>query len=161
VRLDLVGASAWLLVTVTLGACNEAEPAWVAEVEAAHASADGAQSESERNEASSRLETAYLEVPVSDDPTLTWVRQDLCVRIGDSALRRGDPEAALLWAERCLGIAKARNVARADLLRVKGEALEGLGKKEQAARALHEALQVNQGLMERALRGEPLEDGSP
>jgi tetratricopeptide (TPR) repeat protein len=148
----------WLLLGCAAAlawGCNADEPGWVQAVQAAHAQADSAHGDAERAAAAEALERAYRAVPSDEDPTLTWVRQDLCVRIGDAALRRGDADAALLWAERGLGLSESSNVARADLFRVKGEALEAQGKKEDAVRALHDALEINQQLMERALTGEP------
>jgi hypothetical protein len=138
-------------------ACEPERPSWVELAEAAHQEADAARTDAEEDAARRRLERAYREVPAGEDPSLTWVRQDLCARVGDMALRRGDAQAALHWAERGLGLVASANLARADLLRVKGQALEVLGKPGAAAAALHEALRLNQELMDRALRGEPVQ----
>lgn len=148
-------------VACLLGACASEEPAWVAVVEAAHSRADGAQSAGERSEASVRLIEAYRTVPEAGGPLVAWVRQDLCARIGQGFLEERQPAQALEWARRGLSLSDATNVARADLLRLSGEALEALGDEEAAAAALHEALKVNQELMERALRGEATEKERP
>jgi tetratricopeptide (TPR) repeat protein len=151
------------LACVALGACQERDegPAWVGAVESAHSAADRARSPDERQTARRALEDAYTEVPQSSDPRQSWVRQDLCVRIGESALDAGQALEALSWAEKGLALSSILNVSRADLLGLKGRALEALGRKEEAASTLHEALVANQALMERALNGNAVDEGQP
>jgi len=138
--------------------CRDAEPEWVRVVETAHSRADAARSAEERAEAFEALQRAYRAVPEGSEVQLVWVRQDLCVRLADAALNSGRPAVALDWSDTGLGLSTLPSVAVADLHRVRGEALEALGRKEEAASALHQALVVNQALMERALRGKNAED---
>lgn len=142
-----------LVVPLCLNACKSEEPAWVQKVENAHAQADSARDPGARVRAQAALEDAYRAVPNSDQRTAIWVKQDLAARLGEASLDSNRYDDALRWVDQGLSLSDELNVARADLLRVRGEALEGLGRKDEAVSALHEALKVNQALMERALRG--------
>src|SRR5690606_15280366 len=128
--LGLATALAW---GVAVLACEPEEPAWVDPVEAAHAQADRARAPAEVASAQAALEQAYAQVPQSSDPREVWVRQDLCARIGELWLARGEPARGLEWVEKGLELSHAITVARANLLGLKGRALEALGQKEQAA----------------------------
>jgi hypothetical protein len=156
----LAGKSVLMLCLAGAVGCREAEPAWMAEVERAHARADQAVAADERHVAFEVLERAYRAVPGGEDPHLFWIRQDLCVRLADTALADGRSDVALRWADTGLGLSAVPSVALADLYRVRGDALEALGRKDEAISALHQALLLNQTLMERALGGNPPGDAT-
>lgn len=143
----------------SISACKES--GWVDELERAHVALDDAETEAQREQALRALERAYAEIPASSEAAANWARQDVCARLADAALRAGDPQKALSWAEEGLLVSPRLNVARAELLRLKGDALEALGQKAKAAIALHEALKANQALMERALDGETTDPERP
>lgn len=151
-------AAVLLVAPLCLNACKSEEPAWVQKVESAHAQADSARDPEARERAHTALEDAYRAVPISDQRTAIWIKQDLAARLGEAALDSNRYDDALRWVDQGLALSDELNVARADLLRVRGEALEGLGRKDEAVSALHEALKVNQALMERALRGKTEQD---
>lgn len=146
---------------VGLLSCQDDEPQWIQELEHAHQSADGARSEEQRAQAAKQLEAAYRTLPATSSEALIFARQDLCARLAELSFERGEPEAALRWATKGLGLSERLNVARAELLRLKGNALEAMGDKPGAVEALHEALKANQALMERALEGKTLDQETP
>jgi hypothetical protein len=119
----------WVALVCAASACATEEPVWMDQVESAHRAADAASSDTERRRAAERLEQAYLSVPADDASTVVWVRQDLCVRIGRAAFDRSELASALRWAERGLELSQVANIALADLLRLQGEALAGLGER--------------------------------
>lgn len=142
--------SSWLLAC---GSTKEAEAErWMDQVEDAHQIADRAATDSaQQGPAERALETALSSAPAGSGAALHWVQQDLCVRLAALNLQQGEPMVTLRWSDKGLALGSQVNIARAELLRLRGDALEALGNKEGAAAALHEALKANEALLKRVL----------
>ena len=140
---------ALMLCSVVLGACAPSpEKEWV---EAARV-ADGP-------ELQPKLQ-AFLDRPVPqgihrDDARV--LRHDAAYRLSRLALGRGEPEAAERIATAALEEGRAEDVFTANLLVARGQALEALGRPVRATLDYHDALLINEALLEAALR-EPDED---
>jgi hypothetical protein len=146
----------WAWAAISLAACSSAKEAdaerWMKQVEEAHQIADRAASDpAQQGAAEQALEDALKLAPVGSGAALHWVQQDLCVRLASLNLLQSEPAVTLRWVDTGLALGTDINIARAELLRLRGDALEALGNKEAAAAALHEALKVNEALLKRAL----------
>ena len=97
---------------------------------------------------------AFLDVPVpqsvnGDDARV--VRQDVSYRLANLALDRGDTDAAIRWAEQGLNEGLAEDVFTANLYVVRGAARQAAGRDIDAASDYHEALLINDALLQRLL----------
>ena len=131
--------------------CSPADPAagrWVESVRAAHAEADA-----DASLAGDGALRRVLEAPVPESVSpedARALRQDSAYRLGRRLLRRGEAPAAEEVADGALAD-PAMDVLTASLLVLRGEAREAQGELREAAADYHEALRVNERLLERAL----------
>jgi tetratricopeptide (TPR) repeat protein len=127
---------------------------WIQQLKRAHAEADAVKSDGQRREALHSLEQALSRLPAGERPGDVWLRQDLLSRLADLELQLGDADKALRRANEGLGYSEATSVPASNLLMTKGRALERLERKAEAVKAYHQALVMNQELMERSLKGQ-------
>lgn len=137
-----------LLLVLALGACSRAQNdrTYARDLAAAHASADRAASDEDARAAIRELQRIFdLPPPPSKEAAL--LRQDAADRIARSYLRLREPQAALLWTQRALAESEEATVLRAALLITEADALEALGRRDEAREALMSALDTNQTLL--------------
>lgn len=127
---------------------------WALTVREAHTLADSAQSEAERRAATSALRHAIQRAPAPGTARLRWVIQDLHFRLAQAMLDSNKPAEAQSTIEQGLAIGSEPTLARANLLALQGKIYEAQARPEQAAKSLHEALLINEALLERALEGQ-------
>jgi hypothetical protein len=161
-------ASLLLGCALALGACSQEEPEqetelvapapqrepgeWLAEVERAHASADTALAAGHPADASAALRAALeLAVPqgVASDHARV-VQQDLWYRLATIDLASA-PAQALLEADRGLALGRGADLFSSNLLTARGRALAALGRDTEAASSYHEALAIDERLLQAAL----------
>ncbi len=148
---------------VILG-CEAAEPpqdaqdgagesgSWLRTARRAHQVADDAKTVEQRGQAVAELEEALQALP-AHAPGVDWVRLDLGARLAQLQLEQGDARSALSWVQRVMPKQPEPSVPAANLLVVAGRAYEQLGNEKQAVESYHQALVMNQTLMERSLEG--------
>ncbi|MCB9611840.1 MAG: hypothetical protein H6722_05220 [Sandaracinus sp.] len=144
--LALVGATACLAV----GCHDDGAAAWLEATRQAHASADAANDP--RVAERVLLEAFEREVPngvAAEDARI--VRQDLAYRMASLALDDDRAEDARRFADRGLQLGTATDVFTANLYVARGQAREVLGDAVGAAGDYHEALIVNEALLDRVL----------
>jgi tetratricopeptide (TPR) repeat protein len=154
-------ACAILCLGALLSACaREAAPvAWLERVRTASDTAEASLRVGDRAAARGKL-LSLLESPPPaglDEDDARSIRQDVCFRLAAIELADGKPAAALAFAERGLSFGRAEDLFGANLHIARGRALEALGADAEAAAAYHEALKINEKLLEQALPtpGEP------
>jgi len=79
------------------------------------------------------------------------VRQDACFRLALLQLQQDRPDQALGWAEYGLELGRGQDLFTANLLVARGHANQALGHDKPAARDYHQALLINEDLMNQAL----------
>jgi predicted negative regulator of RcsB-dependent stress response len=156
------------LISILIGCallcgCGDSEPlpsqsagTWLLAIEQAHARADAASPA-----ARDALEAA-LALPVPAEVKAEHsrvVHQDLLFRLARIELAGGRSVEALTVADRGLTLGRAPDLFAANLLVARGEALETLGRKTEAAASYFEALEINRKLLHDALA--PTDAGSP
>lgn len=152
-------AAVLLLTSFGLGAAacvDDDAGAWLARAKSAHAAADRALSAGDIVAAREAL-ASFAEQPpphgvAPEDARV--VRQDVHYRLSRLALEAGDPDAALRWAEEGLALGRGDDVFTANLYVARGQAREALGQPAEAAADYHEALKINEQLLEVVLEGE-------
>lgn len=157
-RSALALATFTLVGALTVGGCSDdGASAWLAEARAAHALADAAR---QPRVAEVALAEAFARaVPsgvTAEDARV--VRQDLAYRAASIALADERPEDAHRHADRGLALGAATDVFTANLYVVRGQAREALGDTIGAASDYHEALLVNERLLDRLLDGRAEEE---
>ncbi len=147
------------VVVACLATCGSDAPAvYVSAARAAHFAADEAIERGDEAGAREVLEQFFAQPPpasmAKDDARI--VRQDACFRLARLSLA-SDANDALQWAERGLNQGEGNDVFTANLFVVRGQAKEALGREIDAAADYHEALKINDILLERTLNagGEP------
>ena len=143
----------WLLAGAVAGCGPTPEARWLAAAQAAHENVD----EKERRAALD----AFLARPVPagiqrDDARV--VRQDAAYRLARLMLAEGDPEGAETIATSALAEGAKDDVFTANLYVVRGQALEALGHPVRATMDYHDALLINERLLEAALAEDGDED---
>ncbi|HTV17235.1 MAG TPA: hypothetical protein VMG12_01150, partial [Polyangiaceae bacterium] len=125
-----------------------------AELSRAHAELDGAESPAElrRSQAvlTRLLETSGDGLGAND---ARQVRQDLYCRLAETALRLGEPRAALEWARRGIDLDGPPSPFLAQLMALEGDAYEALGEPASAANSYMKALRVHEALLDESLDG--------
>ena len=161
----------WLLLcALALFACADAEqhePAeqatiarperpdaseWLAGVQRAHARADAALAAGHPEGASSALHHA-IEQTVPNELAAEHARvvqQDLWYRLATIDLQSA-PAQALLEAEHGLALGRGSDLFSSNLLTARGRALQALGRDTEAASSYHEALAIDERLLQAAL----------
>ncbi len=130
--------------------------AWLNRAKNAHAAADRAVRAGDLAAASDALADFTEQRPPEDVSAedARIVRQDVHYRLSRLALQRGDAEEARRWAERGLTLGEEDDVFTANLYVARGQAREALGQATQAAADYHEALKINERLLEALLEGD-------
>lgn len=146
-------------LTCLASCARPAAPTYVQEARQQHEETDLALEEGRLDDARHRLR------PLVEQPAPSYVtaadarvlRLDAAYRLAEIELRASDPEAALRWAERGLLQERRRDFFVANLQIARGKALDALGRDVEAASAFHEALVINDELLQATLMG--LQDG--
>jgi len=122
-------------------------------VQSAHARADAALAHGNRAGARALLQAALEQRVPSEIAAehLHALQQDLWFRLSRITLD-DDPEQALLQAERGLALGRHEDLFSANLLVARGRALQALGRDTEAASSYHEALALDERLLQAALR---------
>jgi predicted negative regulator of RcsB-dependent stress response len=81
------------------------------------------------------------------------VRQDVYCRLAETALRLGEPRAALEWTRRGLDLDGPPTPFLAQLMALEGDAWAALGDDASAATSYMRALQVHEALLDESLDG--------
>ncbi|MEM9067948.1 MAG: hypothetical protein AAGE52_05555 [Myxococcota bacterium] len=151
----------WLVLigVVLAAACGEQRSVqdWLQEAQQSHAHADRAMEAGDAAEAT-RVLAAFFDTSAPDainKDDARVVRQDICYRLARIALGEEAPEDAAAWAERGLNQGRGEDVFTANLYVVRGQAKEALGNAIDAAADYHEALKINDQLLDGELSGEP------
>ena len=152
IRLRLTLRSLWLAaaLAVAASACApSAEAEWLAAAEAAHESVDGGGGRAALED--------FLARPVpdgvqSDDARV--VRQDAAYRLARLLLATGDAERAEAAASEALDEGEKEDIFTANLYVARGQALEAQGRPVRATMDYHDALLINEVLLEAALADE-------
>lgn len=154
-------------LALVVGACAQGEPdasgpdaarEWLVRMRAAHARADAALARDQRAIASEVLRAA-LELPTPaalDGHHRRIVQQDLWFRLSGVELASA-PSEALLAAERGLAHGHGDDLFTSNLLVARGRALAALGRDTEAASSYHEALAIDERLLQAAL---PQDEGA-
>jgi hypothetical protein len=120
----------------------------------AHRELDGAQSRDElehsRAELIELLQTAGDGLRPDD---ARQVRQDVYCRLAETALRLGEPRAALEWTRRGIELDGPPSAFLAQLMALEGDALTALGEPSSAAASYMKALRVHEALLDDILDG--------
>lgn len=159
----------WMSFCVALG-CTRQERESVAEAEQsaqwanavrdAHKRADDATTQTQRNDAITALRNAVQAAPPPNSAKRQWALQDLHFRLAQTLVDDGQLREAQVVIAQGLQLTPEPSVTRANLLALQGKVYELEGKAEQAARALHEALLINEVLLEQALEGKVDQKGN-
>lgn len=143
-----------LVACLVLVACGgEDGAAWVAQARSASVRADEALASGDMARAREALTPLVEQAPpraVSPDDARV-VAQDAAWRLARLALADGDGAAALGWVDAGLSRGRRGDVFVANLLAVRGQALEALGRDVEAARDYHAALVINEALLDEVL----------
>jgi predicted negative regulator of RcsB-dependent stress response len=125
-----------------------------ADLSGAHAGLDAAKTPVEL-ESSQRTLTRTLQTLGDElDPTdARLVRQDLYCRLAETALRLGQPRAALEWTRRGLDLDGPPTPFLAQLMALEGDAWAALGEDTSAASSYMRALRVQETMLDESLDG--------
>lgn len=134
--------------------------AWLTQAQDAHREADEAILDNDLETAESILREALVEPPETvHERDARVIRQDLYYRLATVLADRADNNAALEAADRGLALGEAEDLFTANLLVVKGRALEALGRDVDAAGIYFQALEINEALLRQTLRTEDEDPG--
>jgi tetratricopeptide (TPR) repeat protein len=149
-------AALLLLAGALLAGCA-AEPAgseWFLSVQAASEQADRLEAAGDAAGARAALEEALSRPASGVHPgDARALRQDLLFRAGCLELASGRHDAARAQAEQGLALGRVQDVFTANLLILRGRALEAAGDARAAGRDYHDALVINEALLDAALGG--------
>jgi len=135
-----------LLLAAAIGCAPSPEAEWLAAAQAAHESADGATKRAALEDFLDRSVPAGVQ---SDDARV--VRQDAAYRLARVMLTEGDAAEAEAIANDALELGEKEDVFTANLYVVRGQALEAQGRPVRATMDYHDALLINEVLLEAAL----------
>lgn len=147
---------AWLLLSfAALAGCSRTADSgrWIRDVDQAHRQADQALEKNDRAGAVASLQKIVAgEVPGSvafEDARA--VRQDACFRLASIELESDRPGEAFKWADHGLTLGRGQDLFTANLLVARGQALQRQGEEVRAASDYHQALIINEDLLNRTL----------
>jgi hypothetical protein len=125
-----------------------------AELSRVHAELDRARTPGELTQSQrdlrARLESIGDDLSADD---ARHVRQDLFCRLAETALKLGEPRAALEWTRRGLDLDGPPTPFLAQLSALEGDAWAALGDDDSAARSYMEAIRVHDALLDESLDG--------
>jgi hypothetical protein len=120
----------------------------------AHAEADAANGRAELERSQRNLIRTLDTIGVGLDATdVRLVRQDLYCRLAETALRLGEPRAALEWTRHGLDLDGPPTPFLAQLMALEGDAWAALGDDANAAASYMKALRVHEALLNESLDG--------
>lgn len=144
----------WTCVLLAAGCTGRANPdRWMRHALETSRMADRALADEDRATAVGLLKDlartrAPDAVPPGDGRML---RQDACFRLALLRLEQNRPERALRWTDYGLELGRVHDLFTANLLVARGHANQALGHEKSAARDYHQALRINEQLMDQAL----------
>jgi hypothetical protein len=125
-----------------------------AALDSAHAQLDAASSRPELERSQGALRRALDTLGDGPDPSdAHLVRQDLYCRLAETALRLGEPRAALEWTRHGLDLDGPPTPFLAQLSALEGDAWAALGDEASAATSYMQALRVHEALLDESLHG--------
>ena len=143
-----------LVLLSLLAGCSHGAPGWLDRAQEAHLRADAALARGDLDAGRSALrELCDAPVPRTialDDQRV--VLQDAYFRLAEIELADRKPQAALAWADRGLALG-GRDLFTANLLIARGHAREDLGEEVWATTDYHDALVINDELLQKTLGG--------
>lgn len=147
-----------LLFTVLASACSRMDGSsqWIRQAHDANLQADRAIRRGDGESARKAL-VASLDQPVPgtvNPQDSRMVKQDMCFRLSLVEMDAKQPKAALAWAQRGLEIGQQQDLFTANLYVAQGRALEAMGQELEAAEAYHQALKINETLLNQTLESE-------
>jgi hypothetical protein len=153
---SLVLCVALVAVVVLPGCASRSEPReWIESSEASHREADRLAASGDPSGAADALRRAATRpAPAgmsAEDARV--VRQDLYYRLAMGELGASRAHEAVQAATDGLALGQRRDVFTANLLVVRGQAYEAIGDRKNASVDYHEALVVNEALLDTALGG--------
>lgn len=140
---------AWLFAAAPAGCAPSPEAEWFAAAQAAHGSADGGGGRAALEDFLARTVPAEVQ---SDDARV--VRQDAAYRLARLLLAEDDGASAEAVATAALEEGEKEDVFTANLYVVRGQALEAQGRPVRATMDYHDALLINEVLLQAALDGD-------
>lgn len=148
---------AWLILLALLSGCADqgATSAWIEAAERSNHAADTAVDDGNPNQARAALES-FMAVHPPQGVAVADVRmlhQDGFFRLAAIALAQQQPRDALVYADRGLRLGQDVDLFTANLLVVRGQALEALDQKDTAAADYLRALSINEQLLTQELDG--------
>jgi hypothetical protein len=142
-----------LLLLLLACGCSHAAPGWLDHARDAHSRADAALARGDLDGGRSALRELVDASPPGgialEDRRV--VMQDALYRLAEIELSDRKPQAALSWADRGLALG-GRDVFYANLLVARGHAREQLGEDTWALTDYHDALVINDELLQKALQ---------
>jgi predicted negative regulator of RcsB-dependent stress response len=144
---------AWLIAGAVPACAPSPEAEWLAAAQSAHGSVDGGDGRDALEAFLARSVPAGVQ---SDDARV--VRQDAAYRLARLLLADGDAAGALAVASDALDEGEKEDVFTANLYVVRGQALEAQGRPVRATMDYHDALLINEALLEAALADDGDED---
>jgi len=147
-----------LLLALLAPACSRRDGSsrWISQAREANLEADRAIRRGDGESARKAL-VASLEQPVPDTVNprdSRMVKQDMCFRLSLVEMEAKQPEKALEWAKKGLSLGRQQDLFTANLYVAMGGAHEALGLEVQAAEAYHQALKINETLLNQTLENE-------
>ncbi len=147
-----------LLLALLGSACSRMDGSsrWIRQAHQANLDADRAIRRGDTESARKAL-VASLEQPVPDTVNphdSRMVKQDMCFRLSLVEMEENRHEQALEWARHGLALGQRQDLFTANLYVAMGSAQEALGQEVQAAEAYHQALKINETLLNQALVSE-------
>lgn len=146
-----------LIVGVLLGSCGRAPEqahGWAAHSARRHAEADHLLQTGRRSDAVgvlTALRDDLRQQEVAGQAAGRMALQDVYYRLGGLALQAGTAAQALEYCDQGLAVGSSDDLFTANLLVVRGRAHELLGHRTAAAEDLHQALLINEKLLDRTL----------
>ena len=147
-----------LLLLIFASACSRMDGSsqWIRQAHDANLQADDALRRGEEDKARDVL-VASLEKKVPDtvnSQDSRIVQQDMCFRLALVEMDAHRPKEALSWAKRGLALGERQDLFTANLYVAQGRALESMGDERSAAKAYHQALKINEALLNPTLEPE-------
>lgn len=139
----------WLLLAAAVGCAPSPEAQWLTAAQAAHGNADGGEG---RAALEDFLARPVPEAVQGDDARV--VRQDAAYRLARLLLTEGSSAEAEAVASEGLEEGEKEDVFTANLYVVRGQALEAQGRPVRATMDYHDALLINEVLLEAALQSD-------
>jgi tetratricopeptide (TPR) repeat protein len=139
-----------VLLVLLVSACHAGEPEWQRWSQTAaarHAEADRLLDQGQRVQATEQLQAVIEGAPGEPNDAVRVVLQDTRFRLARLLLDEHQAQQALDQADAGLALSRDLSLFRANLLVVRGAALEALGRGAEAVDVYQQALRINEALL--------------